>query len=147
MPSEVSSRSMTASPASGVKNEGQPQFDSNLASLRNSSAPQPRQRYTPSVLVSLYSPVKGRSVPACRRTWYSAGVRRRRHSASSRVKSGWGVWLSVGLLMPAGYAAAAAGAIRSWRLGSERRHRSTTRTVANSSSQPRVGCANSSSRP
>src|SRR5699024_4550673 len=72
-----------------------PQLDSNLASLRNSSAPHPRQRYTPSVLVSLYSPVKGRSVPACRRTWYSSGLSGPRPSVSSWVKSsrgerGWG---------------------------------------------------------
>ena len=43
MPSDESTRSMTASPASGVKNDGHPQCDSNFASLRNSSAPQARQ--------------------------------------------------------------------------------------------------------
>ena len=34
----------TVSPASGAKNDGQPQCESNLVSLRNSSAPQARQR-------------------------------------------------------------------------------------------------------
>ena len=46
------------------------------------SAPQARQAYTPTVFVSVYSPVKGRSVPAWRRTWYSAGLSCSRHSAS-----------------------------------------------------------------
>jgi hypothetical protein len=43
MPRLVSTRSITASPASGVKNDGQPQCDSNFASERNSSAPHARQ--------------------------------------------------------------------------------------------------------
>ena len=43
MPIDVSSISRTASPASGEKNDGQPQCDSNLVSDRNSSVPQARQ--------------------------------------------------------------------------------------------------------
>src|SRR5690348_132235 len=72
----------TRSSASGAKNDGQPQCDSNLVSLVNSSAPQARHRYTPRVLVSTYSPVNAGSVPAWRSTRNSAGDRRNRHSSS-----------------------------------------------------------------
>src|SRR3954453_23977402 len=82
MPIELSLRSITASPASGVKNDGQPQCDSNFVSLRNSSAPHARHRYTPLVLVSVYSPSNAPWVPACRSTRYSDGVSCSRHSAS-----------------------------------------------------------------
>ena len=82
MPIPVSVRSITASPASGVKNEGHPQCDSNFVSLRNSSAPQARHEYTPSVLVSVYSPVNGRSVPASRSTRYSCWLSSARHCCS-----------------------------------------------------------------
>src|SRR5690606_22022145 len=95
-----SSRSITASPASGVKNAGQPQCDSNFASERNSSAPHARHRYTPLVFVSVYSPVNGRSVPAWRRTWYSSGVSWARHSASDLTTFGAG---SVAGSMPPDY--------------------------------------------
>ncbi len=72
----------TRSSASGAKNDGQPQCESNLVSLRNSSASQARHLYTPTVLVSVYSPVYGRSVPALRSTWNSAGDSCAFHSAS-----------------------------------------------------------------
>ena len=36
----------------------------------------------PVVFVSVYSPVKGRSVPACRSTWYSCSDNSARHSSS-----------------------------------------------------------------
>ena len=40
--------------------------DSNLASERNSGAPQPAQWYMPSSLTFTYAPVNGRSVPCLR---------------------------------------------------------------------------------
>ena len=54
----------------------------NFVSLRKSSLPQARQRYTPTVLVSTYSPVKGRSVPDSRKTRYSCGLSSARHCSS-----------------------------------------------------------------
>lgn len=68
IPCDVSVFSMIRSPARGEKKDGQPQCDSNFWLERNSSAPQARQEYTPSVVVSVYSPTPGGSVPACRRT-------------------------------------------------------------------------------
>src|SRR6266542_4877348 len=61
---------------------GHPVPESNLASDRNSSAPQPAQRYTPSSWTFQYAPVNARSVPLRRRTSYCSGVRRSRHSSS-----------------------------------------------------------------
>ena len=63
-------------------NDGHPQCESNFVTLSNSWAPQARQRYTPLVLVSTYSPVNAVSVPACRSTRNSAGDSRTRHSSS-----------------------------------------------------------------
>src|SRR4051794_14695505 len=82
MPQVLSVRSMIRSPASGLKKLGQPQCDSNFSVLRNSSAPHARHRYTPTRWLSVYSPVKGRSVPALRSTSYSSGESCWRHSAS-----------------------------------------------------------------
>src|SRR5690606_9542247 len=53
-----------------------------FAELSNKGFPQARQRYMPSASVSTYSPVKARSVPAWRSTWYSCGVSLARHSSS-----------------------------------------------------------------
>src|SRR5207245_11590562 len=61
---------------------GQPQWASNLVSDSNNLAPQRAHRYAPGVLVSQYSPVKGRSVPFSRSTWYWVGVRSRFQSVS-----------------------------------------------------------------
>ena len=72
----------TAEASAGSKNDGQPVPDSNLVSLRKSSAPQPAHRYTPEPCSSQYLPVNARSVPFSRRTWYSSGVSSARHSAS-----------------------------------------------------------------
>src|SRR4029078_8323767 len=85
----------TAEVSAGSKNDGQPVPDSNLVSLRKSSAPQPAHRYTPEPCSSQYLPVNARSVPFSRRTWYSSGVSSARHSASV---------LSILLVMHGGYA-------------------------------------------
>src|SRR5829696_2507432 len=46
----------------------------------------------PGVLASQYLPVKARSVPFCRRTWYCSGESRARHCSSSlATSSGMGV--------------------------------------------------------
>jgi len=61
---------------------GQPQCESNLVSLRNSSL----RSATPvdaTRLLSVYSPVKGASVAACRSTAYSCGLSCARHSSST----------------------------------------------------------------
>src|SRR3954453_15905161 len=91
MPQALSVRWITRSPASGVKKLGQPQWESNLASLRNSSAPHARQWYTPVRWLSVYSPVFARSVPALRRTSYSWGVSCARHSSSDFTSFGAGI--------------------------------------------------------
>ena len=57
MPSDTSRFSTMRSPASGEKNDGQPQLEWNFSADRKSSAPQARHEYTPSVSVSVYSPV------------------------------------------------------------------------------------------
>ncbi|CPU51742.1 Uncharacterised protein [Mycobacteroides abscessus] len=88
IPSESSGRRITASELAGSKKDGQPQWDSNFSVLRNSSAPHARQLYTPSVLVSVYSPTNGRSVPARRSTANSSGVSRSRHCSSVRFTFG-----------------------------------------------------------
>ena len=54
-------------------------------SLRNSSAPQARHAYTPSVVVSVYSPTNGASVPPSRSTWNSCRESFSRHWLSSMV--------------------------------------------------------------
>src|SRR5207248_10106993 len=61
---------------------GQPVPESNFSSDRNRTLPQAAQRYSPGSLLWAYSPVKARSVPFSRRTWYCAGVSSARHSAS-----------------------------------------------------------------
>src|ERR671919_855582 len=66
---------------------GQPVPESNLASLSNSSVSHTTQRYTPASLVSQYSPVNARSVPASWVTWYCSGVRRLRISSSDGRRS------------------------------------------------------------
>jgi len=76
----LSSCRITASLSEGAKNDGHPQWDGNLVSLRKISAPQARHSYTPVVVVSVYSPTPGRSVPALRSTAYSCGVSFSRHS-------------------------------------------------------------------
>src|SRR3954454_5516470 len=91
MPQAPSVRSITRSTASGVKKLGQPQWESNLASLRNSSAPHARQWYTPVRWLSVYSPVFARSVPALRSTSYSWGVSCARHSSSDFTTFGAGI--------------------------------------------------------
>ena len=49
---------------------GQPVPQSNFVSEPNSSVPQHTQWYIPSVFSSEYGPVKARSVPPWRVTWY-----------------------------------------------------------------------------
>ena len=88
MPMARSSFRITASPASGEKKDGQPQWLSNLVSLRKSSAPHARHSYTPVVVVSVYSPTKAGSVPALRSTAYSSGVSCSRHSWSLLTTAG-----------------------------------------------------------
>jgi len=90
IPRLLSVRSMMRSPANGVKKLGHPQCESNFPSLRKSSVPQARQRYTPTFLLSVYSPVNGRSVPAWRSTWYSSGLSSARHCASVLLRVGAG---------------------------------------------------------
>ncbi len=59
----------TASGFAGAKKLGQPVPDSYFASDRNSSVPQPAQRYVPGRCSSHRAPLKARSVPFSRRTW------------------------------------------------------------------------------
>src|SRR5689334_137608 len=82
MPYVVSVSSSTASALAGAKNAGQPQPESYFVSERNSSVPQPAQRYVPSSKTWSYSPENGRSVPFSRSTWYCSGDSSARHSAS-----------------------------------------------------------------
>jgi hypothetical protein len=56
------------SASAGWKKLGQPQPASNLVWEKNRGSPQQRQLYTPSLVQSQYSPVKGRSVPFSRHT-------------------------------------------------------------------------------
>ena len=82
MNSERSVSVATASGSAGAKKLGQPVPDSNFASERNSSAPQPAQRYVPERCSSHSAPVNARSVPFSRSTRYCSGVSSARHSAS-----------------------------------------------------------------
>src|ERR1700756_5633077 len=66
----------------GAQKLGQPVPESNLVSDVNKGAPQPKQWYVPGSLVFQYLPVKARSVPAWRVTWYCSGVNCACHSAS-----------------------------------------------------------------
>src|SRR5919106_1023160 len=75
---------------------GQPVPESNLASLSNSSVSHTTQRYTPASLVSQYSPVKARSVPASWVTWYCSGVRPFRISSDGRRSVGFVMRVSLG---------------------------------------------------
>jgi catechol 2,3-dioxygenase-like lactoylglutathione lyase family enzyme len=63
MKNERSGLVATAEASTGAKKLGQPVPDSYLASDRNSSEPQPAQRYVPARCSSQSSPVKARSVP------------------------------------------------------------------------------------
>src|SRR3954454_24983282 len=78
----MSRLSSTASATLGSVKLGQPEPDSNFVSASNSSAPQPAHVYVPSAWLSTYLPLKGRSVPALRSTWYCSGVSSARHCAS-----------------------------------------------------------------
>src|SRR5699024_3345976 len=82
MPILRSSCSSTASFSVGWEQLGQPQWASNLVVERNSSAPQARQWYTPTRSSCSSSPVPGRSVAACRSTWYSSGSSSACHCSS-----------------------------------------------------------------
>src|SRR4029453_12692551 len=74
--------SSTASDEAGSQKLGQPVPESYFSSERNSSAPQAAQRYTPCSCSSQKAPVKARSVPFSRSTWYCSGDSCSRHSAS-----------------------------------------------------------------
>src|SRR6266480_1639655 len=74
--------SSTVPCSSGSQKLGQPVPDSNLVSEANRPAPQAAHRYTPSECSSQYAPVKGRSVPFSRSTWYCSGVSSWRHCSS-----------------------------------------------------------------
>ena len=67
---------------------GQPEPESNLASVVNSSAPQPAHRNTPSSSTWSSSPDHAGSVAWRRSTSYWAGVSRARHSSSLSSTSG-----------------------------------------------------------
>ena len=82
MPWELSSRTSTASASFGSVKLGQPEPDSNLVVGVEQLGAAAAQRKTPSSWLFQYSPVKARSVPASRRTWYCSGVSSARHSAS-----------------------------------------------------------------
>src|SRR4051794_29526654 len=82
MPWLASVFSSMAPSSAAAQNDGQPLPEWNLVSDENSTAPHPAQRYVPSSSVSVYAPVKARSVAACRSTEYASGLRRSRHSSS-----------------------------------------------------------------
>ena len=56
--------------------------ESNFVAESDSGVAQQRHRYVPSRLQSWYSPLKARSVPLRRVTWYCSGVSIARHSSS-----------------------------------------------------------------
>src|SRR4051812_11857856 len=112
MPKLLSACSSTTSDFAGAVKLGQPQCESNLASDVKSSCPHAAQTYLPSSLVSVYSPVNGRSVPFWRRIWYCSGVSSRFHSCSVlRIFSGIRIR----------YANPKSGADVVWSLGDEQR--------------------------
>src|SRR5262245_49419872 len=82
MKNELSWCSLTAVRSIVAQKLGQPVPESNLVSEENSGVPQHTQAYMPLVFSFQYGPVKARSVPCCRVTWYCAGVSCRCHSAS-----------------------------------------------------------------
>ena len=65
-PCDRSDRSSIAASFTGVEKLGQPVPDSNFVSDEKSGSPQHTHAYVPSSWQSQYSPVKARSVPACR---------------------------------------------------------------------------------
>src|SRR5918995_459332 len=66
----------------GAQKLGQPVPESYLVSDENRGASHATQRYTPSALLPLYSPLKGRSVPFMRVMRYCSGVSSSCHSSS-----------------------------------------------------------------
>jgi len=66
----------------GAQKLGQPVPDSNLVSELKSSLAHAAQTYVPFAWLFQVSPVKARSVPFSRRTWYCCGVRSFFHSSS-----------------------------------------------------------------
>src|SRR6266540_5966782 len=88
-----SSWSSTASDEAGSQKLGHPVPESYFSFERNSWVPQAAQRYTPCSCSSQYPPVKARSVPFSRSTWYGSGESCSRHSASD-------FWILAGISSP-----------------------------------------------
>src|SRR3546814_16019908 len=74
MPCELSCNSFTLAGTIGLVKLGQPQPDSNLSEEANSGSPETMSTQRPASLLSLYSPVKGRSVALSWVTRYCSGV-------------------------------------------------------------------------
>src|SRR5690606_30385467 len=85
IPNDRSSCSVIASSEIGCVNEGQPVPDSNFTPDSKSGFPHAAQTYVPGSLVPTKHPDHGGSVPCCRRTRYSSGESRFRHSSSLRI--------------------------------------------------------------
>ena len=75
-------RSTTFCLAIGCQKLGQPVPESNLVFESNSAVSQQMQRYTPVPRNLSYWPLKGRSVPSWRVTWYAAGESCARQASS-----------------------------------------------------------------